>query len=77
MVCAADMVLATAETFFCFPEARLGLCPSVVSPWVVRVMGASAARYYFLTAERISADSARSLGIIHQLVRTGNCDHRD
>ncbi len=68
IVCAADIVVASTDTFFRFPEVGMGVCPSVVSPWVVRVMGESVARYYFLTTEKITAEQAYSLGILHKIV---------
>ena len=45
---------------FCLSEARLGLLPATISPYVVRAMGEQAARRYFVTAERFGA--ARGAG---------------
>jgi methylglutaconyl-CoA hydratase len=52
---------------FCLSEARLGLMPATISPYVVRAMGASAARRYFVTAERFSADQAQAMGLVHEV----------
>ena len=62
-----DVRLASASMQFCLSEARLGLMPATISPYVVRAMGASAARRYFVTAERFSAAQAHALGMVHEL----------
>ncbi|MFN8750434.1 MAG: enoyl-CoA hydratase-related protein, partial [Betaproteobacteria bacterium] len=48
--------------------------PAVISPYVVRAMGARAARRYFLTAERIGADEAHRLGLVHQVTDAEGLD---
>ena len=49
-----DIRVAVPEATFCLSEARLGLLPATISPYVVRAMGDQAARRYFVTAERFS-----------------------
>lgn len=68
LVAACDIALASHAANFCLSEARLGLIPSVISPYVVEAMGARAARKYFLTAERFDADEAHALGLVHEVV---------
>jgi ribonuclease D len=60
-----DVRLASASMQFCLSEARLGLMPATISPYVVRAMGASAARRYFVTAERFTATQAQAMGLVH------------
>ena len=62
-----DVRLASASMQFCLSEARLGLMPATISPYVVRAMGASAARRYFVTAERFSASQAQAMGLVHEV----------
>ncbi len=62
-----DVVVASRAVTFCLSEARLGLLPATISPYVVRAMGAQAARRYFVTAERFSAEQAHRLGLVHEL----------
>ncbi len=52
---------------FALSEAKLGLIPAVVSPYVVAAVGERAARRYFLTAERFEAAEAWRLGLVHEL----------
>lgn len=64
-----DMVVAAPDARFGLTEVRLGLIPAAISPFVVAKIGA-AARRYFLTGERFSADEARRIGLVHE-VRAG------
>lgn len=72
LVACCDIALAAQDTTFCFSEVRLGLIPSVISPYVVRAIGARVARRYFLTAERFSVEEAYRIGLIHEIVASEN-----
>lgn len=62
-----DVVLASSQATFCLSEARLGLLPATISPYVLRALGVQASRRYFVTAERFSAAQAQALGLVHEL----------
>ena len=62
-----DVLVAVDAATFCLSEARLGLMPATISPYVVRAMGTQAARRYTVTAERFSAAEARDMGMVHVL----------
>jgi methylglutaconyl-CoA hydratase len=62
-----DVLVASSNVTFCLSEARLGLLPATISPYVIRAMGAQAARRYFTTAERLSAAQAHVMGLVHEL----------
>lgn len=68
LVACCDIAIASDTASFSLSEARLGLIPAVISPYVVRAMGARACHRYFLTAERIDAAAAERLGLVHQVV---------
>ena len=53
-----DVLVAAEGVHFCLSEARLGLLPATIGPYVVRAMGEQASRRYFITAERFSAAEA-------------------
>jgi len=61
-----DVLVAADGVNFCLSEARLGLLPGTISPYVIRAMGEQAARRYFVTAERFSAAQAESMGFVHE-----------
>lgn len=68
LAAASDIVLAADTARFALTEVRLGLVPAVISPYVVAAIGARAARRYFVTAERFTAEEARRLGLVHEVV---------
>jgi methylglutaconyl-CoA hydratase len=63
-----DVLVAAEGVSFCLSEARLGLLPGTIGPYVVKAMGEQAARRYFVTAERFSATQAHAMGFVHELV---------
>lgn len=67
LVACCDIALAGKDAYFCFSEVRLGLIPSVISPYVVRAIGERVARRYFLTAERFNSQEAYRIGLIHEV----------
>ena len=69
LVAACDIAIASEKALFCLSEVRLGLIPAVISPYVVEAIGARAARRYFQTAERFDAQTARRLGLVHEVVK--------
>ena len=69
-----DVLVAAEGMHFCLSEARLGLLPATISPYVMRAMGEQAARRYFITAERFSAAQAREMGFVHELVAADALD---
>lgn len=68
LVAACDIAVAAEHAHFCLSEARLGLLPATISPYVIRAMGEQAARRYFITAERFDAAQALRLGFVHEVV---------
>lgn len=69
-----DVLVAVEGATFCLSEARLGLLPATISPYVVRAMGTQAARRYMVTAERFSAVQAQALGMVHELATPDTLD---
>jgi methylglutaconyl-CoA hydratase len=64
LVAACDIAIGTPEAKFCLSEAKLGLSPATISPYVVRAIGERAARRYFLSAEVFSAEEACRIGLL-------------
>jgi methylglutaconyl-CoA hydratase len=63
-----DVRVAAEGVHFCLSEARLGLLPATIGPYVVKALGEQASRRYFVTAERFSAAQAQALGFVHEMV---------
>src|SRR5688572_3222425 len=64
LVAACDIAVGTPAAKFCLSEAKLGLSPATISPYVIRAMGEHNARRYFLTAEVFSAEEAYRIGML-------------
>jgi methylglutaconyl-CoA hydratase len=69
-----DIVVAAEDAVFGFTEVKLGILPAVISPFVVRKIGVSAARELFLTGARFGADRARQIGLVHTVVAAADLD---
>ena len=63
-----DIIVASEETKFGLSEVKIGLVPAAISPYVIRRIGASHAREYFLTGKRISARKALEIGLVNRVV---------
>ena len=68
LVACCDLVVAAETATFCLSEVKLGIVPAVISPYVVRAMGARAARRYAISAELFDAGRARDYGLVHEVV---------
>jgi methylglutaconyl-CoA hydratase len=74
LVAACDIAVGTPEAKFCLSEAKLGLSPATISPYVIRAMGERLARRYFLTAEVFDAQEAHRIGMLSLLVPASELD---
>jgi methylglutaconyl-CoA hydratase len=64
----SDVVLATSDATFGFTEVKLGILPSVISPFVLAKIGESQARALFSTGERFDAERALRIGLVHEVL---------
>ena len=74
LVACCDIAVAAEPAKFCLSEVRLGLMPSIISPFVVRAISAREARRYFQTAERFDAGEACRIGLVHRVVSPASLD---
>jgi len=74
LVAACDIAVGTPEAKMCLSEAKLGLSPATISPYVMRAMGEREARRYFLTAEVFDAQEALRIGMLSMLVKENELD---
>jgi methylglutaconyl-CoA hydratase len=68
LVACADISVAATGSAFAFSEVKLGIIPSVISPFVLAKIGTGAARRYFVTGERFDAEEALRIGLVHDVV---------
>jgi methylglutaconyl-CoA hydratase len=71
-----DVLVASDLVNFCLSEAKLGLLPATIGPYVVKALGERASQRYFLTAERFTAAEAHRLGFVHELCAPEQIDER-
>lgn len=74
LVAVCDYVLAVDSAKFGFTEARLGLIPAVISPYVIEKVGVSAARAYFTSGMIFGAADALRMGLVHKVVAEGDLE---
>lgn len=67
MVC--DIRLAVETAYFCLSEAKLGLCPAIVSRYLVREWGVSLVRMAMLSARKVQPHMLSSVGAIHDIAQ--------
>jgi methylglutaconyl-CoA hydratase len=68
LVSCCDVAVAVERASFGFTEARLGIIPAVISPFVLAKIGVTHGRELFLTGERFDAGQARHIGLVHHVV---------
>ena len=71
LVACCDIAIAAQEATFALSEAKLGLIPATIAPYVIEAIGARHARRYLLTAERFDAAEAYRIGLVHDIVAVG------
>ena len=76
LVCCCDIAIAGSNAKFAFSEAKLGLIPATISPYVIRSIGSQAARRYFLTAEQFNATRAQELGMVSEVFAEEKLDEK-
>lgn len=74
LAAACDVAVAATKAVFATSEVKFGIIPSAISPYVLRAIGARQATRYFQSAERISAQRAREIGLVHECVDVEQLD---
>ena len=70
LVAACDVALGLENSKFCLSEVKIGLIPSVISPYVLAAMGERQARRFYLTAEVMDAQKAKEIGLLHEVYQS-------
>ena len=74
LTAACDMAVASDDAVFSTSEARFGIIPAVISPYVLRAIGPRHALRYFQSAERIGAERALAIGLVGDVVPLAELD---
>lgn len=76
LVCVADIAVAGYSAAFGLPEARLGLVPAIIAPYVVQRIGPTCARRLMLTGIQLTPKRARKLGLVQEVCADLELDAR-
>ncbi|MCX2864781.1 enoyl-CoA hydratase-related protein [Paucibacter sp. PLA-PC-4] len=71
---ACDIAVASEEAKFAVSEARFGILPAVIGPYVINAVGPRQAKRLALTASRIGAAQALAMGLVHEVVALDELD---
>jgi methylglutaconyl-CoA hydratase len=74
LACACDIAIAAENASFAVSEAKFGILPAVIAPYLVNAVGLRQARRLALTAGRITAAQAQALGLVQQVVALEQID---
>lgn len=66
-IACCDIALASEAATFRLSEVRLGIIPSIISPYVIAAMGVRACQRYFLSAETFNAAEAQRVGLVQMV----------
>ncbi len=74
LACVCDIAIAGADASFAVSEARFGILPAVIGPYVVNAVGRRQARRLALSTRRIGAAEALAIGLVHEVVAADALD---
>lgn len=68
IVAACDIAIAARTATFRLSEVKIGIIPSMISPYVIAAMGERQSRRYMLSGEEFDCAEAWRIGLVHDLV---------
>lgn len=74
LIATTDIAIGIDTAKFALSEVRLGIVPAVISPYVIAAIGTRQARRWFLTAATVNANTAQSMGLLHEVVDAAQLD---
>lgn len=74
LACACDIAIAADNASFSVSEAKFGILPAVIGPYVTNAVGKRQAKWLALTTTRIDAAKALAIGLVQQLTPLDGLD---
>jgi methylglutaconyl-CoA hydratase len=74
LCCACDIVVATPQARFAVSEAKFGILPSVIGPYLNNAVGKRHALRLALTAEPIDATRGAQIGLVQEVIEAEQLD---
>lgn len=74
LAAACDIAIAADNASFSVSEAKFGILPAVIGPYVTNAVGKRQAKRLALTTERIGAAEALAIGLVQRVVALAELD---
>ena len=74
LACACDIAIAADNASFAISEAKFGILPAVIGPYLTNAVGKRQARRLALTMTRVRAPEAHALGLVQQVAALDELD---
>jgi methylglutaconyl-CoA hydratase len=74
LACACDIAIAADNASFSVSEAKFGILPAVIGPYVTNAVGKRQAKRLALSTERINATDALAMGLVQRVVAVDQLD---
>lgn len=74
LVCATDIAIASEDARFALTEAKFGILPAVVGPYVVNAIGRRQAMELALSCRTLSAQQAHAIGLVQHVAAANELD---
>ncbi len=74
LACACDIAIAADNANFTVSEAKFGILPAVIGPYLTNAIGKRQAQRLALTTERIGAAEALAMGLVQKVVPLAELD---
>ena len=74
LACACDIAIAADNASFSVSEARFGILPAVIGPYIVNAVGRRQAKRLALSTARITASEALAIGLVQQVTALEQLD---
>jgi methylglutaconyl-CoA hydratase len=68
LVAACDIAIAARTATFRLSEVKIGVIPSMISPYMIAAIGQRQSRRYFISGEEFDASEAWRIGLVHDIV---------
>lgn len=76
LLCAADIAVAESNAVFSFSEAKLGLAPSTIMPYVLTRLNEHKAKYLMFTCKKIDANEAQNINLVDFVVQEDELERK-
>lgn len=74
LACACDFAIASESARFVVSEARFGILPAVISPYLIAAVGLRRARQLAISTLRIESSEALAFGLVSKVVAEAQLD---